>query len=276
MHRLILTSIVIIYACCANAYEIKVDPLIKEAERRILSEMQSSKKTPEDYFKTYLHAAEEAVRISRIQEALYFYNQALSYDTKSDKFSIYSQMVGLSLFSGQKELGIKIYSDYEKEYSKKNRSSQNQAEYLMYKVLTTNKLHSEVLNKEEIKFMMKDSQVSKPIFQHDIEQYFNRSEFEKIYALYKNDGRAHTQMDDQIIYDLTSILAKQKHQLHCESKFREYPEAQFSSYSMTICGMLIQVQNGQKPNKQDLSRLQNILKNFPRKKFLYSAAQKLF
>jgi hypothetical protein len=277
VYRLIHIFLLLSFSTCIYGYDIDVSPILKLAEKKILKEMKDSKKTELDYFETYIKGADEAVRFGRTVEALYFYDKSLGYNVKKDKLFVYSQMMALSYFSGDEKLAKEISPDYQKEFSKKKRDIEEQSEYYMYKVLLTDKLHTEALNKKELEVLRQDDRSLEAIRRHDIKIFFQRKSFEEIYGLYHGEKIKRARIDEQIIYDLTVVLLKKKKQeLLCRKLYYRYPNARDTSYSMIICGMLLDVKDGKKPKKESLAQLEKILEKYPSKKFLASVAKNLY
>jgi len=186
-------------------------------------------------------------------------------------------MMALSVFSGEIDLGSKIYIDYQKEFKKKKRTNQKQAELFMYKVILSDKPHAEILNKKEIKIVLADGMISEALRRHNIAIFLKRKKFGKVYDLYEKKRVKTAQIHEKIIYDLAGILSKKaNNKLLCEQQYKEFPMARKSSYSMTICGMLLDVKNGKRPKKKDLKRLELILKKYPSKRYLTSVAKNLY
>jgi len=169
------------------------------------------------------------------------------------------------------------------EYKKKKRTSAEQADYLMYKVLLSNKLNFEILSKEEVKIVMADGMIPEALRRHDIEVYFERKKYGEINKLYVGEEIKTARIDEKIVYDLSKILfevekgtKKPTSSLLCEKQFKKYPEARDSSYSLTICQILLDVKAGKKPNRKNLVILKKLVKKYPSREFLLSATENLY
>jgi hypothetical protein len=273
---LLLCSILLSQSVFAkNTYKIEVDARIMALEEQVLGNLDvSDKKNRLKVFKAYNITAEEAMNSGEHPTAIYLLDQATQQRVDVPMGDLYIRMLGMTVLKGNISLGKKILKQMEKKVDLKKAGVLVRADYYMFKVLVTKKLHNEVLSQKEAQVAMSNGQNGKAIIEHDIAVLFNRRKFKEVHQFFNPKKMQQATISDKILYDLSGVLSGGKKELVCQTDFEQFPGARNSSYSLKTCQILLKFK--QKDNYKDhFEELSEILEKFPRKKFILTAVKRL-
>lgn len=275
----LLFSVLICFSFLSAFAASEINQIILAKEKEFLKEMKKKKLSSQEIFETYIKAGEEFSRSSEFKWSAYFFGKATRLPNVKDKLpAYYHQMASLLALPDEKE-ALKLYPEIEKEFKKGKRDDDQRSRLLLYKVLTSPKLHDETLTPEELQFMRAHGRHFGGIMRHDIEVYFSRSEFDEVVGILEGEQIKRANVDEKILYDLATTLGKKKENrspLLCREQYEQYPQSRDSSYAMTICHMLMQVRENRKPTAQEYKRAEEIISTkFPHSKYLLPVLKKM-
>lgn len=271
---------VFISFCCLSAYAAQdVNSIILSKEKEFLAEMKKKKLPPAEIFEAYITAGEEFSRSNEFKWAAYFFGKATKLSQVKGKLpAYYHQMASLLALPDEGE-ARKLFPEMEKEFKKDKRNDDDRARLLLYKVLTSTKLHDEVLSAEELKFLKDHGRFFGGIKRHDIKIYFDRSNFNEIAGILDGESIKRANVDEKILFDLANTLATKqeiKKPLLCQNQYEQFPQSRDSSYTMTICHMLMEVRANKRPSAQEYKKAEEIISTkFPHSMYLLPVLKKL-
>ncbi len=248
-------------------------------ENEFLAEIKTKKLTNEEIFKLYLEVGDEYSLNSELKLAEHFYSQATKLPGVSDKLPAFYRLLSSLVTLEKLEEAKKRFEALKVYLQNRKISGSDKGKFLMFKVLTSNKLHDEILNEEELIFLKKMPAFLTGFKSHDIKIYFDRSLYQEVLNIYDGRDLSNLIINEKIIIDLASVLKnKQKtpKPLLCQELYEKYPLSRESSYSMIICGMLLKSLNNIKPSQKDFDKVtDSISKKFPDNRYLLNNLKKL-
>lgn len=274
MRRLII--LILLSVTCAFAAP--VDDLILKKEKEIIAEMKKKKSSNQEIFDTYVGAGDEFTLSGEHKWAAYFYKAALKLDVK-DHLPAYFRALGALLASHETVEAKKLFAFAEAEFKQLPRNEVDGARMALYKVLTSNNLHEEVLDAKELALLHRYPQVAGGLKRHDLKVNLQRGNFGAVTSFYaKATNIERVNIDEKILVDLAATLDKKspKRPLLCRDQFERFPNSRETSYTMAICQMLITAREKKKATKDEFQKASALIEaNYPQNKYLLPVLKKL-
>ena len=252
-----------------------VDNNIKEIENKLLQKFNtenSSLNTTEKnkkLFEAYSLAAEEAKNQNQFDLAIYLYQKASLLTYEHNKSNLYLNIISTAYSTNKTQLINKIIDKYANYFESGKSNKESLYEFLFFKTVSSNKLSSEILTKEHNSVLLKSKTYRDLLIEHNNKIYLLRGDFKSVYDSFDKKLIANARIDKKIIFDIVSVMtSKNKSRLLCQSDYDSYPAARDTSYSLKICGILLEYLNKIPISKSKVFELQEILVKFPSKKYL--------
>jgi hypothetical protein len=195
--------------------------------------------------------------------ASYFFKQAVEMKKVANKYPGYFRWCASLLVSDNRDELKKVVAKLE-EYNRGQKVSEStQVQTIFYKFMSTDQLYNEFFDKKMSKLIEKGKGLGEAIIQHDIRVYFERKKYSEVIKLYDKNKLKSARSDQSIIFDVAAYLENPKNSkqnLLCAADYENYPQSRKGSYAMSLCGILLTLQKGEKPESSEFDRIAAILK----------------
>lgn len=237
--------------------------MIKDKEGQIRADMHKKNWPDEKVFSAYLTVGDEFAFSSQSALASYFFKQAVALKKVKNKLPGYFRWCA-SLLALDDRPGLKNAVVQLEEYNKTQKASDSTlAQTIFYKFMSSDQLYNEFFDQKNAKLIQQGKSLGEAIIQHDIRIYFERKKYSEVTKLFDKEKLKTVRSDQGIVFDIAAYLENPKNatlQFLCSSDYEKYPHSRKGSYAMSLCGVLLTLQKGEKPETSEFDRIAAILK----------------
>ena len=200
-------------------------------------------------------------------EARDYYDLAIEVETEVDKSEVYIERVLISLKNHETD---KLEKDYKALISYLGPQKKSKYKLLLENVkFFLEKKHNKKIPNNFYSEFLRD---------YKLKKLMALNEFSKAYEMIQQKNIEKADISTIAINDLLKVLNKKRNissnSLHCKKTYQDHPHSY--SYSMKICGLLIDYLNTGRVNKSNKADLKDFLKtHYPKKMYLFHAVSKL-
>ena len=273
---ILLTHSTILNAAQYSEAEIKA--FMSKSESQLVTWLKKQGKAPAEITKYYLNAAEQAYMLHQSSVAKVLYKKALQRRDIENKIVAYFPIIEMELQSENIKEANKYYKEAEL-YLKANPSLRKKSieeSMTIFKLQISQKPAEVALTKNDRENVQLEHN-NQMIYFHDLKHYLIGKNYDKAYQLM--DGQDFTESDPnvKILADVVHTGAKKyRGSLYCQLSYDRSPELRDLSYSMKLCGILINIKSGVKNNEKEFVDLKNLLiLRYPERLYLEQVARDL-
>jgi len=222
--------------------------------------------TLEKKFYLLLLAGRELYSLNVYERSAFFYKKALGMKVEKDKSEAYINLININKILNKKKKLIDVIKSAENYY--KNNTAFLNPVIRKYLELRTHEV-SEKMSDNKSYGQLFGYQLAKS----DLKKIIIKKNYIKAFSMLNRDAIAKSKnLSMSITYDLLNVLVykNKKTKLVCKKPFLKYPNSY--TYSMLICGILIDYLKNNKISSTKMSELNNYFnKRFENKRYLYNA-----